>query len=146
MVEQETRKQLDRGSPNKTFKELIKHKINDAHMTREEAIRNILKTSVKMNPKFNKELGWEDKKMTYGYTVAEAAASDIFDEVVDFVKSVLHFVPSAEPLKDVDGSICQHFKRGTDEITVESDAQVDYVGICSNVPLPIKCLHKWTTE
>ena len=84
--------------------------------------------------------------MTYGYTVADAAASDIFDATVDFVISALHFAPSAESLKDVDGSIRQHFKRGNDEITVESDAQVDYVGIRSNVPLPIMCLHKWTTE
>lgn len=84
--------------------------------------------------------------MTYGYTVADAAASDIFYEAVDFVKSALHFVPSDEPLTDVDGSIRQRFKRGTDEIIVESDVQVDYVGIRSNVSLPIKCLHKWTTE
>ena len=56
--------------------------------------------------------------MTYGYTVADAAASDIFYEAVDFVKSALHFVPSDEPLTDVDGSIRQRFNRGTDEIIV----------------------------
>lgn len=60
MEDQETRKQLDRDSPNKTFEELIKHKMNDKHMTREEAIRDILKTSTKTNARVNKELGLEE--------------------------------------------------------------------------------------
>ena len=60
MEDQETRKQLDRDSPNKTFEELIKHKMNDKHMTREEAIQDILKTSTKTNSKVNKELGLEE--------------------------------------------------------------------------------------
>mgnify|MGYP004548957409 FL=1 len=60
MEDQEIRKQLDRDSPNKTFEELIKHKMNDKHMTREEAIQDILKTSTKTNSKVNKELGLEE--------------------------------------------------------------------------------------
>lgn len=84
--------------------------------------------------------------MAYGYTIADTADVAVFREAAEFVKAVLHFTPITSAIEDVDGSIKQRFARGEEEITLESDAQVDYVGIKSNVELPIKCLQKWTTK
>lgn len=60
MADQETRKQLDKEHPNKTFEELIESKMKRKGMTREEAIRDIYDTATKTNTNINKELGLGD--------------------------------------------------------------------------------------
>ncbi|MDD6644083.1 MAG: hypothetical protein PUF80_07665, partial [Firmicutes bacterium] len=57
MVDEETRKKLDKERPNKTFEELVESKMKRKGMTREEAILDILKTATKTNSDVNKELG-----------------------------------------------------------------------------------------
>lgn len=57
MLDQETRKKLDKEHPNKTFEELIESKMKRKGMTREEAIRDIYDTATKTNKDINKELG-----------------------------------------------------------------------------------------
>ncbi len=59
MREQEARKQLDIEYPNKSFEDLLNHKISDKGMTREEAVQDILNTSVKTNKKVNEKFGLE---------------------------------------------------------------------------------------
>lgn len=57
MLDQETRKLLDKEHPNKTFEELIESKMKRKGMTREEAIKDIYDTATKTNTDINKELG-----------------------------------------------------------------------------------------
>ena len=57
MEDVEKRKELDRTKPNKTFEELIQHKMRSKGLTREEALRDIIKTASKTNAKINKEAG-----------------------------------------------------------------------------------------
>lgn len=59
MLDQDTRKYLDKEYPNKTFEELIESKMKRKGMTREEAIQDIYKTATKTNKEINKELGLE---------------------------------------------------------------------------------------
>ena len=82
--------------------------------------------------------------MKYGYTIADAASREIFERAVTFIIEELHYRPEAERLEDVDGSIQQKFIKDDAILLLESDAQVDYVGIISDVKLPIKCLHEFT--
>lgn len=60
MKDQETRKILDIEHPNKTFEQLLDHKMTEKHMTREEAVLDILNTSTKTNTKVNVRLGLEE--------------------------------------------------------------------------------------
>ena len=61
MADQETRSQLDKISPNRTFEELIQLKMKRKGMTRQEAIRDIYNTATKTNKNVNSELGVEDQ-------------------------------------------------------------------------------------
>ncbi len=59
MKNQETRRQLDITDPNKSFEELLKHKINDKGLSYEEAIKDILATATKTRKSVNKMFGLE---------------------------------------------------------------------------------------
>ncbi len=59
MKDQSLRAKLDKDSPNKSFEELMLHKINDKKMSKEDAIADILKTATKTIKKVNKSLGLE---------------------------------------------------------------------------------------
>lgn len=59
MKKQKLRKMLDKEQPNKSFEELLEHKIKNKHLSREDAIKDILKTATKTNRKVNKSLGLE---------------------------------------------------------------------------------------
>lgn len=60
MADQQKRKELDITDPNKTFEELIKHKIKNKGLNRDEAIRDILKTATKTRKAVNKKYGLEE--------------------------------------------------------------------------------------
>lgn len=51
--------ELEKNLPNKSFEELLKHKIEDKHMTYDEAVKDILRTASKTNRQVNKSLGLE---------------------------------------------------------------------------------------
>lgn len=57
MADKEAREFLDKKYPNKSFEELVKSKMQRKGMTREEAIRDILKTATETNADVNRELG-----------------------------------------------------------------------------------------
>ena len=57
MADEETRVQLEKERPNKTFEELISSKMKRKGMTRDEAIRDIYDTATKTNANVNRELG-----------------------------------------------------------------------------------------
>ena len=57
MLDEATRKLLDEKRPNKTFEELVASKIERKGMTREEAIKDILKTATTTNKDVNREFG-----------------------------------------------------------------------------------------
>lgn len=59
MKDQETRKELDKSDPNKTFEELLESKMRRKGLTREEAIADILRTATKTRSSVNKKLGLE---------------------------------------------------------------------------------------
>lgn len=59
MKDQEERKRLDASHPNKTFDELISDKMGRKGMTKEQAIKDILKTAIVTNKNVNKSLGLE---------------------------------------------------------------------------------------
>lgn len=59
MMDQVTRAELDKESPNKSFDELLDYKMGKKNITREEAIKDIIKTATKTNKKVNKSLGLE---------------------------------------------------------------------------------------
>lgn len=59
MEEQETRKELDKTDPNKTFEELLESKMRRKGLTREEAVADILRTATKTRSSVNKKLGLE---------------------------------------------------------------------------------------
>ncbi len=59
MKDQEGRKRLDRDYPNRTFEELLEHKIQDKGLSREQAIEDIYNTATKTNSSVNKLLGLE---------------------------------------------------------------------------------------
>lgn len=59
MRDQELRKQLDITDPNHSFEELIDSKMLRKNLTREEAIKDILKTATKTNENVNKQFGLE---------------------------------------------------------------------------------------
>jgi len=60
MRDQKARRELDLTEPNKSFEELLSHKIDKKGMTREEALKDIIKTATKTRNSVNKKLGLED--------------------------------------------------------------------------------------
>ena len=60
MRNQEARKQLDIDDPIETFDEIIKRKMQDKNLSYEEALKDIVKTSVKTRKSVNKILGLEE--------------------------------------------------------------------------------------
>lgn len=59
MADQEARKQLDIFDPNKSFEELVADKMNRKELSRDEAIKDILKTATKTRKSVNKKFGLE---------------------------------------------------------------------------------------
>ncbi len=59
MKDQNKRKELDKTDPNKTFEELLEDKIKRKHITKEEAVQDILKTATKTRESVNKKFGLE---------------------------------------------------------------------------------------
>lgn len=59
MKDQEMRKKLDLDHPNLSFEEQINKKFKDKGLSREDSIKDILKTATKTNKKVNKSLGLE---------------------------------------------------------------------------------------
>lgn len=57
MRDQDKRKELDISRPNKSFEELLAHKMNDKGMTREEAVKDIIATAGKTNKHVDDLLG-----------------------------------------------------------------------------------------
>ena len=81
--------------------------------------------------------------MRFGYTIADAASRKVFEDAARFITEKLNFKASHDFPEDVDGSIKKEFAREDGNLILESDAQVDYVAIISDVELPIDCLHSW---
>ncbi len=84
--------------------------------------------------------------MIYGYTLADAANQDIFENTIIFMEDKLHFSKSSQLIKDVDGSLKQEMSNGKIEIEIVSDEQVGYVAIKSKEPLSISCIQKWVIQ
>ena len=59
MRDQKKRAELDQTDPNKSFEELISHKMSDKGLSRDEAIEDILRTAAKTRSSVNKDLGLE---------------------------------------------------------------------------------------
>ena len=59
MKDESKRASLYQNEPNKSFEELIKSKMDRKKMTRDEAIKDILKTATTTNANVNKEFGIE---------------------------------------------------------------------------------------
>ena len=57
MTDTETAEMLEKKHPAPTFDELVESKMKRKGMTREEAIKDILKTASKTNEDVNKEFG-----------------------------------------------------------------------------------------
>lgn len=60
MRNQEARRRLDITDPNKSFEELVKHKMSNRGMSREEAVKDILVTATKTRKSVNKMFGLEE--------------------------------------------------------------------------------------
>ena len=61
MKDQEMRKSLDITDPNKSFDELLRHKMNDKHLTRDEAIQDIINSATKTRVSVDKSLGLSEE-------------------------------------------------------------------------------------
>lgn len=59
MKNQEKRRDLDKTDPNKTFEQLITHKMEDKGMSYDDAVADILKTATKTRKSVNKMFGLE---------------------------------------------------------------------------------------
>ncbi len=59
MKDQDMRKQLDITDPNKSFEELMQHKIQDKGLSYEDAVKDILETATKTRKSVNKMFGLE---------------------------------------------------------------------------------------
>lgn len=59
MKDQNMRKQLDITDPNKSFEELMQHKMQDKGLSREDAMKDILNTATKTRKSVNKMFGLE---------------------------------------------------------------------------------------
>ncbi|MEA5134644.1 MAG: minor capsid protein [Candidatus Fimivivens sp.] len=60
MKNQELRKILDETRPNKSFEEMLAHKMQGKGLTREQALEDIVKTAATPNKEVNKKFGLED--------------------------------------------------------------------------------------
>ncbi len=60
MRDQEARRELDITDPNKTFEELLADKMERKHLSAEEAMKDIIKTSSKTRKSVNKNFGLEE--------------------------------------------------------------------------------------
>lgn len=60
MKNQELRKTLDETRPNKSFEEMLAHKMKGKGLTREQALEDIVKTAATPNKEVNKKFGLED--------------------------------------------------------------------------------------
>ena len=81
--------------------------------------------------------------MIYGYTIADAADRGVFEEASEFIVEKLHYLPTDDTVEDVDGSLFRSFEKDGNMLRLESERQIDYVAIKSDVELPIQCLRKW---
>lgn len=81
--------------------------------------------------------------MKFGYVICDTANTDVYREASQFVVDELGYSPMNDELHDVDNSIWQTFKKGDSRIRIESDKQIDYVAIVSDVELPIECIREW---
>ncbi len=79
MKDQEARKYLDEKEPIETFEGLIKRKMKDKGFTREETLKDILKTATKARKKVNKSLGLEEQWCT--------ATQFVMCQIKNFLKS-----------------------------------------------------------
>ena len=59
MADKAARAKLDKNEPNKTFEQLLKHKIVKYGFSREQAIQDIYRTATKSNENVNKLFGME---------------------------------------------------------------------------------------
>lgn len=59
MEDQVARKWLEENQPSKTFEQLINDKMEKYHLTREDAIKDVLQTATKTNKEINEKLGLE---------------------------------------------------------------------------------------
>lgn len=59
MRDQKKRRELDKTDPNKTFEQLIDHKMEDKGLSYDDAVEDILKTATKTRESVNKMLGLE---------------------------------------------------------------------------------------
>ena len=84
--------------------------------------------------------------MVYGYTVADKANKESFQNAADFVKNKFGYTAEGKVIEDVDGSLQQQLIKEGEKVTVISDEQIDYVAIKSTIPLPIICIAKWVTN
>ena len=87
-----------------------------------------------------------DGKMRFGYTICDSANMNVYHEAITFIINQLGYTPLNDELHDVDDTICQTFKKGNARLKLESDTQINYVGIISDVELPIACLRKWESK
>ena len=60
MKDQDARKILDQTDPIISFEELLSDKMKRKHLSRDEAVKDILNTAVKTRRSVNKKLGLED--------------------------------------------------------------------------------------
>lgn len=81
--------------------------------------------------------------MRFGYTICDHADIDVYHEAAEFISEQLGFTPNHDEAGDVDGTIWQSFSKGNSEIRLESDAQINYVAIISDVELPIECVYEF---
>ncbi len=57
MADKETLKKLETKYPQKTFEELLEKKMKEKHLSKQEALEDILRTATKTNADINKEFG-----------------------------------------------------------------------------------------
>lgn len=80
----------------------------------------------------------------YGYCICDTASYEVFEEAAEFIINEMGYVPSGDALRDVDDSAWRTFKKGSSDLTLVCDAQIDYIAIISDSKLSIKCLHEFT--
>lgn len=95
------------------------------------------------NPESTDRIGLIVRQLRYGYTVANGASQEIFNESKEFLESKLGYSAVNEPLEDVDGSLKVLLSKESELLILESCCQIDYVGIKSSCDLPITCLYSW---
>ena len=81
--------------------------------------------------------------MKFGYVICDSASTNVYHDAVRFLIDELGCVSQNDELHDVDDSIWQTFKKGSANIKLESDTQIDYLAIISDEELPIECLREF---